>query len=87
LHESHPAHAKFVICDCTIENRLHYRRDVTLGEDASQVRTRDVPQVLAALNNTVLVLMDWLQVKNLPAQIRIFQAHCDEALFLLLTAF
>jgi predicted transposase YbfD/YdcC len=23
-----------------IENRLHYRRDVTLGEDASQVRSR-----------------------------------------------
>jgi hypothetical protein len=33
-HIPHPAHAKFVICDCTIENRLHYRRDVTLCEDA-----------------------------------------------------
>src|SRR5205807_752235 len=28
----------------SIENRLHYRRDVTLGEDASQVRMQGAPQ-------------------------------------------
>ena len=28
-----------------IENRLHYRRDVTLGEDACQVRMGGAPQV------------------------------------------
>lgn len=28
-----------------IENRLHYRRDVTLGEDACQVRTKHAPHV------------------------------------------
>jgi predicted transposase YbfD/YdcC len=33
-----------------IENRLHWRRDVTLGEDASQVRSHGAPEVLAALN-------------------------------------
>ena len=37
-----------------IENRLHYVRDVTLGEDASQVRTGAAPQVMAALRNVVL---------------------------------
>ena len=31
-----------------IENRLHYRRDVTLGEDACQVRVKGAPQALAA---------------------------------------
>ena len=31
-----------------IENRLHYVRDVTLGEDACRVRTGMAPQVLAA---------------------------------------
>jgi predicted transposase YbfD/YdcC len=31
-----------------IENRLHYRRDVTLGEDASQVRVQGAPEALAA---------------------------------------
>ncbi len=40
-----------------IENGLHYRRDVTLQEDASQVRRGRAPQVLAALNNTVVSLV------------------------------
>jgi predicted transposase YbfD/YdcC len=40
-----------------IENSLHYVRDVTLGEDACQVRRGKAPQVLAALNNTVLNLL------------------------------
>ena len=55
----HPAHAEFVICDYTIENRLHYRRDVTLGEDASQVRSHGAPEVVAALNGGILALMDF----------------------------
>ena len=33
-----------------IENGLHHRRDVTLAEDACQVRRGNAPQVLAALN-------------------------------------
>jgi predicted transposase YbfD/YdcC len=36
-----------------IENRTHYVRDVTFGEDASQVRTGDLPRALAAIRNTV----------------------------------
>lgn len=36
-----------------IENGLHYRRDVSLREDASQVRMGQAPQVLAGLNNAV----------------------------------
>jgi hypothetical protein len=54
LKLSHPAHAEFVICDCTIENRLHYRRDVTLGEDASQVQIKGAPEVVAALHGGLL---------------------------------
>lgn len=46
-----------------IENKLHSRRDVTLGEDASQIRVAGAPQVLAALNGGVLALMDWLHVR------------------------
>lgn len=40
-----------------IENRLHYVRDVTFGEDASQVRTGAAPQVLAALRNAALSIL------------------------------
>lgn len=37
-----------------IEHGLHYRRDVTLHEDAGRLRRGDGPQVLAALNNAVI---------------------------------
>jgi predicted transposase YbfD/YdcC len=66
-----------------IENRLHYRRDVTLGEDACQVRIRHAPQTLAALNGGILALMDWLGVSNVAAQMRHFDAQFHEALELL----
>ena len=66
-----------------IENRLHYRRDVTLGEDACQVRMAGAPQALAALNGGVLALMDWLHVSNVASQMRHFCAHPVEALQLL----
>jgi hypothetical protein len=67
-----------------IENRLHYRRDVTLGEDACQVRITGAPQSLAALNGGVLALMDWLGVTNVASQMRHFCAKPQEALPLLL---
>ena len=41
-----------------IENRLHRRRDVGLREDASRIRTGNVPQALAALRNTVPRLVE-----------------------------
>lgn len=66
-----------------IENRLHYRRDVTLKEDSCQVRIAGAPQALAALNAGVLALMDWLQVRNVASQMRHFCAHPREALLLL----
>jgi hypothetical protein len=67
-----------------IENRLHYRRDVTLGEDACQVRIQGAPQTLAALNGGILAFMDWLGVSNVASQMRHFDAHPQEALQLLL---
>ena len=41
----------------TIENKLHWTRDVIFREDASQVRTTAIPQVMAALRNTVLSVL------------------------------
>jgi len=40
-----------------IENRLHWVRDVTLGEDACRVRKGAAPQVLAALRNACVHLL------------------------------
>jgi len=51
----------------TIENRVHYVRDVTWGEDAGQVRRGHAPQALAALRNGLLSLLracGWTQIAD-----------------------
>ncbi len=53
-----------------IENRLHYVRDVSFGEDASQVRSGAAPQVLAALRNAVIGLLRDAGWNNIAAAIR-----------------
>jgi predicted transposase YbfD/YdcC len=53
-----------------IENKLFRVRDVTLGEDASQVRKGSAPQVMAALRNTVLALYRRSGATNIAAAIR-----------------
>ena len=68
-----------------IENRLHWRRDVTLGEDDCQTRTGEVPSRLAQMNSTVLSLMDRIGVRNVARQMRYFDAHVEQALDLVLT--
>ncbi|MDP9429303.1 MAG: ISAs1 family transposase [Actinomycetota bacterium] len=51
----------------TIENGLHWVRDVTFGEDRSQVRTGAAPQNLAAIRNTVIGLFRLLGHHNIAA--------------------
>ncbi len=63
-----------------VENRLHWRRDATLGEDRCGVRLPPVAQMLAVLNSIVLALMDAHRVSNVARQIRRFASHPDEAL-------
>ena len=67
-----------------IENRLHWRRDVTLREDACQVRKGQAPRVLAVLNSFLLALLDWQGVTTVPHQMRIFDAQPAQAVRLLL---
>jgi hypothetical protein len=70
-----------------IENGLHYRRDVTCGEDACTVRMGAAPAMLAAVRNTVLGLVEPLlrqeRFPNLPAAQRRFAMHPTEVLALL----
>lgn len=58
-----------------IENRLHWRRDMTLREDLSQVRKGTAPRIMAILNSFLLALFDWLGVANVASQMRIFDAQ------------
>jgi len=53
-----------------IENRLHWPRDLTLGEDACQVRCGHAPQALAGVRNAVLGVLHLHQVANLAATLR-----------------
>jgi hypothetical protein len=55
-----------------IENTLHYRRDVTLGEDACRTRKESAPGVLAAIRNAALTLLDKLGLASAAAATR----HC-----------
>ena len=59
----------------TIENRLHYRRDGALGEDACQVRKGSAPHVLAVLNSFVLALFDCCGVTNVKHYMRCIDAQ------------
>lgn len=67
-----------------IENRLHWRRDVTLREDHCQVRKGVAPRILAVLNSFLLAVLDFLGVGNVPKQMRIFDAQPLLAVRLLL---
>ncbi len=56
----------------TIENRVHYVRDVTLGEDAQQLYTGQAPQVLATIRNVLLNLLRTAGWTNMAAALRHF---------------
>lgn len=63
-----------------LETRLHYVRDVTLGEDACRVRSGAAPQGLAAVRNPVLSLVRLAGGTNVAAALRRFAARPAEAL-------
>jgi predicted transposase YbfD/YdcC len=63
-----------------IENLSHRTRDVLLGEDASQVRCGNIPQVMAALRNTVLTLLRICGYTHIAKAFRFFAARPTEAL-------
>ena len=54
----------------TIENGLHWVRDITFAEDASQVRTGNAPTVMAALRNLVVGVLSRAGPVNVAAALR-----------------
>jgi predicted transposase YbfD/YdcC len=66
-----------------IENRLHWRRDVSLGEDACQVRKGSAPHALAVLNSFVLALFDFCGITNVKQHMRRLDAQPLQAVRLL----
>jgi len=63
-----------------IENRSYWVRDVTFGEDKSQVRHGYLPQVMAALRNCVISLLRLHNFRLIPDALDYFAARSLEAL-------
>ncbi|MEV6913323.1 ISAs1 family transposase [Amycolatopsis sp. NPDC051071] len=53
-----------------IENRLHWVRDVTYGEDASHIRTGNAPRVMAGLRNLAISQLRLTGHPNIAAGLR-----------------
>ena len=65
-----------------IENRLHYRRDVTLNEDKTRMSSSTLAQSIAILNNFVVGLTQKLGFSNLASARRYFDAEIANQLAL-----
>ncbi len=48
-----------------VENKVHYVRDVTQGEDKSRIRTKPLPQIMAIAKNLALNLYRNAGFKNM----------------------
>jgi hypothetical protein len=66
-----------------IENRLHYVKDVSMGEDACRVRTKSSPQILAGVRNAVLGVLRRDGWTNIAEALRHLAAHTRKAFKLL----
>jgi predicted transposase YbfD/YdcC len=66
-----------------IENQSHWVRDVTFDEDRSQVRCGSIPQIMAALRNTVIGLLRWAGYTNIATACRRLAAQPTQALVLI----
>lgn len=58
----------------TIENRLHWVRDVVFDEDASTVRTGVLPQVMAAMRNTAISILRFTEHTKITDALQLFAA-------------
>lgn len=67
----------------TIENRSHYVRDETLGEDRCQIHRGSAPRALAALRNGLLAAVRHAGWTNIAQALRYYAAAVGRALGLL----
>lgn len=63
-----------------IENRLHWVRDVSLGEDACRANVEHSPQNLAALRNVALTLLRRAGVNEILSTLRDFATRPTDLL-------
>lgn len=66
-----------------IENSLHYVKDQTLGEDASQIHKEQGPAIMSLLRDMVVSLVHQAGSHQVAARLRYYSRHPMEALTLL----
>lgn len=54
----------------SIENSLHYVRDMAFDEDRSQIRTKNAPQIMACLRNFAISFLRRLKNSNIAKALR-----------------
>jgi predicted transposase YbfD/YdcC len=69
-----------------IENGLHYRRDVTFGEDRCRIKSRTAAEALAVFNNLAIYLISQAGRTNAAQARRYYDGNIGEALRLILVA-
>ena len=69
-----------------VENANHYRRDATLGEDASRIRVRHAPANNATLNNIVLAIVFHRGFRYLPEAQQHFMMRRQDAIDAILSS-
>jgi predicted transposase YbfD/YdcC len=70
-----------------IETGSHYRRDVTLKEDATHMTIGNTAKIMACINTLVLALIRHANFHNAAQARRWFAAHIPQAFALLVTPF
>lgn len=66
----------------TIENRLHWRKDVTFGEDASLIHVGQGPTVMALLRDAAVSLLHHHGVRQVAARLRAHSQQPEAAISL-----
>lgn len=64
----------------SVENGLHRRRDVTLREDSSRIRSGNAAQLMAILRNLIIYLLHQSGSPSLPSAMRHHLCHPQKSL-------
>ena len=75
---------ELVRSEWSIENGLHYRRDVTFHEDKTRMTFKTIARAMACINNLVIALLHYQGFFNHAQARRLFDAKPADALTLIL---
>jgi hypothetical protein len=67
----------------TVENRLHWVRDVTYDEDRSQIRKKNGPRTMASLRNMAISVLRLSGVRYIAKALRWCARHLEGCLRLI----